>query len=314
MNLRKSLIVLLSLLVWTLPETHATGKKILYIGDSVTDGNWGKVSGGPNRSLTDMNHIFGHGYMFICAARYMADYPEEDYRFYNRGISGNRVADLKARWQQDALEIDPDILSVLVGVNDLLDVYNKTDGPQEVDTARFEADYRDILDRSRAQNPEVRIVLAEPFILPVGMWQEHYTHWRAVRPPGRRRKKAGQRIRRRIPALSGIIRQTRTRRPDPEVIVLDVGRYAPHGGRSRKDGRTMDAESRKQTVTTSSLRFSTWEQSFPDKICGAGGKIKRRVPVKNRILGNPFHPYGWIVQTETKHRTLPISRISDKLI
>ena len=145
----------------------------------MTDGNWGKVSGGPNRSLTDMNHIFGHGYMFICAARYMADYPEEDYRFYNRGISGNRVADLKARWQQDALEIDPDILSVLVGVNDLLDVYNKTDGPQEVDTARFEADYRDILDRSRAQNPEVRIVLAEPFILPVGMWQEHYTHWRA---------------------------------------------------------------------------------------------------------------------------------------
>lgn len=104
MNLRKSLIVLLSLLVWTLPETHATGKKILYIGDSVTDGNWGKVSGGPNRSLTDMNHIFGHGYMFICAARYMADYPEEDYRFYNRGISGNRVADLKAagsrtRWR-----------------------------------------------------------------------------------------------------------------------------------------------------------------------------------------------------------------------
>lgn len=180
MNLRKSLIVLLSLLVWTLPETPATGKKILYIGDSVTDGNWGKVSGGPNRSLTDMNHIFGHGYMFICAARYMADYPEEDYRFYNRGISGNRVADLKARWQQDALEIDPDILSVLVGVNDLLDVYNKTDGPQEVDTARFEADYRDILDRSRAQNPEVRIVLAEPFILPVGMWQEHYTDRKSV--------------------------------------------------------------------------------------------------------------------------------------
>lgn len=314
MNLRKSLIVLLSLLVWTLPETHATGKKILYIGDSVTDGNWGKVSGGPNRSLTDMNHIFGHGYMFICAARYMADYPEEDYRFYNRGISGNRVADLKARWQQDALEIDPDILSVLVGVNDLLDVYNKTDGPQEVDTARFEADYRDILDRSRAQNPEVRIVLAEPFILPVGMWQEHYTHWRAQCDRlGAVVKKLAKNT---TPysCLSGIIRQTRTRRPDPEVIVLDVGRYAPHGGRSRKDGRTMDAESRKQTVTTSSLRFSTWEQSFPDKICGAGGKIKRRVPVKNRILGNPFHPYGWIVQTETKHRTLPISRISDKLI
>ena len=56
MNLRKSLVVLLSLLVWTLPETHATGKKILYIGDSVTDGNWGKVSGGPNRSLTDRTY------------------------------------------------------------------------------------------------------------------------------------------------------------------------------------------------------------------------------------------------------------------
>lgn len=280
----------------------------------MTDGNWGKVSGGPNRSLTDMNHIFGHGYMFICAARYMADYPEEDYRFYNRGISGNRVADLKARWQQDALEIDPDILSVLVGVNDLLDVYNKTDGPQEVDTAGSKRTTETSSTAPGLKIPRYGSSWPSLSSFPLVCGRNIIPIARAVRPPGRRRKKAGQRIRRRIPALSGIIRQTRTRRPDPEVIVLDVGRYAPHGGRSRKDGRTMDAESRKQTVTISSLRFSTWEQSSPDKICGAGGKIKRRVPVKNRILGNPFHPYGWIVQTETKHRTLPISRISDKLI
>lgn len=69
MNLRKSLIVLLSLLVVIPSGKPQHQEKNSFISEiPVTDGNWGKVSGGPNRSLTDMNHIFGHGYMFICAA------------------------------------------------------------------------------------------------------------------------------------------------------------------------------------------------------------------------------------------------------
>ncbi|MFQ8805632.1 MAG: SGNH/GDSL hydrolase family protein [Alistipes indistinctus] len=117
----------------------------------------------------------------------------------------------------------------------MLDVYNKTDGPQEVDTARFEADYRDILDRSRAQNPEVRIVLAEPFILPVGMWQEHYTHWRAQCDRlGAVVKKLAKEYDAVFLPYQGLFDKLAHDGRIPEVIVLDVGRYAPHGGRSRK--------------------------------------------------------------------------------
>ncbi len=91
------------------------GARILFQGDSITDGNRG-------RNL-DPNHIPGHGYQALIASRYGADFSERHLLFLNRGISGNRVASLERRWQTDALDLTPDLtpdlLSNLVGVNDL---------------------------------------------------------------------------------------------------------------------------------------------------------------------------------------------------
>lgn len=102
---------------------HASGPRVLFIGDSITDGNWGNACGMPKptaeRSLWDMNHIYGSGYMYLCASHYQGDFPEKEYAFFNRGISGNTLRDLEKRWEEDAIGMKPDVLSVLVGTNDV---------------------------------------------------------------------------------------------------------------------------------------------------------------------------------------------------
>lgn len=86
-------------------------RKILFQGDSITDGNWG-------RNL-DPNHILGHGYVYIIAAQLGSQYAESQPYFMNRGVSGNRVSDVYARWNEDAISLQPDLISLLVGVNDV---------------------------------------------------------------------------------------------------------------------------------------------------------------------------------------------------
>jgi len=121
--------------------------RILFQGDSITDGNRG-------RSL-DPNHILGHGYAFIIAARHGAAFPERKLDFFNRGVSGNTVLNLETRWAKDTLALKPDLLSVMIGVNDngkgvALEVYENT--------------YDKILTEARAQNPKLKLVLMEPFV------------------------------------------------------------------------------------------------------------------------------------------------------
>ena len=87
-----------------------SGTPILFQGDSITDGNRGRTA--------DPNHILGHGYAFLIAAKYGAMLPDRNLVFMNRGISGNAVVDLQNRWQTDTLDLKPDILSILIGIND----------------------------------------------------------------------------------------------------------------------------------------------------------------------------------------------------
>ena len=84
---------------------------ILFQGDSVTDGNRGRSA--------DPNHIHGHGYVYLIASYLGATYPERNWTFVNRGVSGNKVSDLKNRWEKDTFEIHPDVLCIMIGVNDL---------------------------------------------------------------------------------------------------------------------------------------------------------------------------------------------------
>lgn len=148
-----------AILVAAVAATLSLGaqKRVLYIGDSITDGNWGTNCNG-ERSTTDMNHIFGHGYMYLCASEYMAQGPKAGWQFFNRGISGNTVVDLERRWQTDALDLRPDVLSILVGINDVIG-----NNGIDVDLAQFEARYRGLLEQSRKQNPDLMIVIGEPF-------------------------------------------------------------------------------------------------------------------------------------------------------
>ena len=79
-------------------------------GDSITDMARGRG--------TDPNHVLGHSYVFLIAAKYGAAFPELELDFVNRGVGGNTVLDLEKRWQKDTLDLKPDLLSILIGVND----------------------------------------------------------------------------------------------------------------------------------------------------------------------------------------------------
>ncbi len=143
------------------------GLVFLFQGDSITDGNRGRNN--------DPNHIMGHGYAFAVASRIGADFPNAGYTFFNRGISGNKVPDLQKRWQTDALDIKPDVLSILIGINDTAASIDK---PEEATTIEiFEKGYRDLLQSSKAANPNILFVLGVPFVYPVGNRKEKWEFW-----------------------------------------------------------------------------------------------------------------------------------------
>ncbi|MBO5462057.1 MAG: lysophospholipase [Clostridia bacterium] len=125
---------------------------ILFQGDSITDGNRGRNS--------DLNHVHGHGYQYIIAAELTADNLDKNVEFINRGISGNRIADLYGRWAEDCLNLKPTILSILVGVNDIVFNWEHKSGS---DPERYEKIYRYLLDEVKKQNPDTLIVIMEPF-------------------------------------------------------------------------------------------------------------------------------------------------------
>jgi lysophospholipase L1-like esterase len=140
----------------------APGATVLFQGDSITDGNRGRSN--------DLNHILGHGYQALIASRFGADLPERNLLFINRGISGNRVSDLLGRWQTDAIDLKPDILSILIGVNDL---------NSGVSAEEYERQYDQLLTDTVKALPRIRLVLCEPFGLPVGGKKDNWATYRA---------------------------------------------------------------------------------------------------------------------------------------
>ena len=133
------------------------GDVILFQGDSITDAGRDK-----NQQLPNHARSFGMGYAYILAAGLMKDLADKDLTFYNRGISGNKVYQLAERWQEDCLDLKPDILSILIGVNDYWHMRNgRYDGTPEV----YEEDYRELLNRTKSELPEIKLVICEPFVL-----------------------------------------------------------------------------------------------------------------------------------------------------
>lgn len=126
---------------------------ILFQGDSVTDA--GRIKGNSEQ--------MGMGYPKIVSAIFSSLHPELDVKFINRGVSGNRVRDLRERWNEDCLDLKPTWVSILVGINDCWRRYDSND-PTEVE--KFKEDYRYILQKTK-DNLNANLILCEPFLLPV---------------------------------------------------------------------------------------------------------------------------------------------------
>lgn len=131
---------------------------VLFIGDSVTDCG--------RRDDADRN--LGHGYVRLINEAFEAGGTPAT--IVNRGISGNRVRDLKARWEKDALALAPTLVSVMIGVNDMWRRYDDND---PTTAEQFAADYRDILGQLPGRD-EMALVLMEPFLLPVTAEKEKW--------------------------------------------------------------------------------------------------------------------------------------------
>ena len=144
------------------------GSTILFQGDSITDTQ-------RNREILQANHgtALGYGYAHQIAATLLHRHPTLNLQFYNRGISGNRVVDLYARWRSDAINLQPTMISILIGVNDTWHHFGANNG---VEVDRYAQIYRMLLEYTRQQLPSVQLVLCEPFVLPTGVvtsdWQE----------------------------------------------------------------------------------------------------------------------------------------------
>lgn len=140
---------------------------ILFQGDSITD-----CLRYVEEPLVDPMKL-GRGYAYAAANALIAQYPELNLKFYNRGISGNRSADLVSRWDEDAIALKPDVLSILIGVND---TWRRYDNNDPTSAEQFEKNYRNILERTKAALPDTKIVMIEPFLLHVSpeieAWRE----------------------------------------------------------------------------------------------------------------------------------------------
>lgn len=151
-------------------------KIILFQGDSITDGN--RLKGKANE--WDLNHQMGHGYAYMINGILGNTLLNENLKFYNRGISGNRIADLYGRWKEDCLNLSPDILSILIGINECYSAIYSNSGSEP---ERFAKIYRLMLDEIKEANPETKLVLCEPFALPVGPLQENFEVWKSMLEP-----------------------------------------------------------------------------------------------------------------------------------
>jgi lysophospholipase L1-like esterase len=150
------------------PLNAQTDLTVLFQGDSITDGNRTRDN--------DWNHIMGHGYQYIISSKLWFEHPEQKFHFFNRGISGHKVSDLAARWQTDTLDLKPDILSILIGVNDANEAVK--DNPKYTKET-YKEGYRELLTRTKQSNPNVKFVICEPFVLPVGAVKDNWQRWSA---------------------------------------------------------------------------------------------------------------------------------------
>lgn len=142
------------------PVILKEGATVLFQGDSITDAGRNRGAKAPN----DVNAL-GRGYPFLLASHLLMIRPELGLKIHNRGISGNKVPDLDARWQADCIDLKPDVLSILIGVNDIWHMLN---GRYKGTVDSYAKGFTALLEKTKAALPETRIVICQPFVLRCG--------------------------------------------------------------------------------------------------------------------------------------------------
>jgi lysophospholipase L1-like esterase len=140
-------------------------KTFLFQGDSITDAE---------RKREDVNN-FGFGYPNIVASKYLSENIGE-YQFINKGISGNRVVDLYARIKCDIINLKPDYMSILIGIND---VWHELSSQNGVDNEKFKKILSMLIEEVKEALPEIKIIMLEPFVLKGPATEEQWNEFRS---------------------------------------------------------------------------------------------------------------------------------------
>lgn len=143
--------------------------KILFFGDSITDAL-------RDKNPTPYNTKFGTGFVMQIVGRLFERDPV-GYDIINTGISGHRVVDLYARIKKDAWNYEPDVINILIGVNDVWHEINYQNG---VELDRFEKVYRMLIEDTKKALPNTKIIINEPFVLKGSATEENFDEFLEV--------------------------------------------------------------------------------------------------------------------------------------
>ncbi len=132
-----------------------SGDVILFQGDSITDA--GRKKDDPNFNNAA---ALGNGYAMIAASELLFKQADKTLKIYNKGISGNKVYQLAERWEKDCLSLKPDVLSILIGVNDYWHMHN---GNYKGTIETYRNDFKALLEKTKQALPDVKLIIGEPF-------------------------------------------------------------------------------------------------------------------------------------------------------
>ncbi len=133
---------------------------IVFQGDSITDAGRDKENQQANRP-----HSLGNGYVSLIVSELLGKQPAKNWQCYNRGISGNKVHQLAKRWKEDCIDLKPDLLSIMIGVNDF---WHTLTHDYKGTVAVYEEDLRNLLDLTLGSFPDLKLIIAEPFAVDGG--------------------------------------------------------------------------------------------------------------------------------------------------
>ncbi|MEM6806774.1 MAG: SGNH/GDSL hydrolase family protein [Bacteroidota bacterium] len=154
------------------------GLRVLFQGDSITDA-------GRNRGdyYANRGGGMGQGYVRHIVTHMLGNHPGDEPQIYNRGISGHKVFQLSNRWEEDCMMLKPDVLSVLIGVNDF---WHTLSGNYKGTAKVYEDDFMALMERTKKGMPDVKLIIGEPFVLHKGTaivpekWKGHFEGYQAA--------------------------------------------------------------------------------------------------------------------------------------